>query len=184
MAFKLKTSKKAEDIFNEIESSVNLPWYTLVKLAMALSIKQGPVELKGTNVEQSNRDLNRQTITGDADVLYKCLIEIVEELKVMMETHPISDIVRTLVERTNYIKMLEDEETQDARNRIENIHELIKRAEYFEETASEPTLEKFLEDIVLTEDTEYNDEEDVVKLMTINVTKGEEFDTVFLGCKD
>lgn len=79
MAFKLKTSKKAEDIFNEIESSVNLPWYTLVKLAMALSIKQGRIELKGTNVEQSNRDLNRQTITGDADVLYKCLIEIVEE---------------------------------------------------------------------------------------------------------
>lgn len=105
---------------------------------------------------------------------------IIEELKEMMNTHPISDIVRTLVERTNYIKELEEEQTQDARNRIGYIYELIKRAEYFEETASEPTLEKFLEDIVLTEDTEYDDEEDRVKLMTINVTKGEEFDTVFL----
>ncbi|MCQ2979291.1 MAG: ATP-dependent helicase [Clostridia bacterium] len=105
---------------------------------------------------------------------------IVEELKEMMNTNSISDIVRTLVERTNYIKMLEDEETQDARNRIENIYELIKRAEAFEESAEEPTLEKFLENISLVDDTEYNDSNEVVKLMSINVTKGEEFDTVFL----
>ena len=105
---------------------------------------------------------------------------IIEELKEMMNTHPISDIVRTLVERTHYIEELEEEQTQDARNRINYIYELVKRAEYFEEHSSEPTLEKFLEDIALTEDTEYNDEEDTVKLMTINVTKGEEFDTVFL----
>lgn len=105
---------------------------------------------------------------------------IIEELKEMMETHPISDIVSTLVERTNYIKMLEEEETQDARNRIENIWELVKRAEAFETTAEEPTLEKFLENISLTEDTNYNDSNDVVKLMTINTVKGHEFDTVFL----
>ena len=79
MAFKLKTSKKTEEIFNEMEGSINLPWYTLVKLAMALSLKKGHIEIKGANVEQSSRDLNRQTITGDADVLYKCLIELVEQ---------------------------------------------------------------------------------------------------------
>ena len=39
MAFKLKTSKKASEIFDRIESSENLPCYTLVKLAMALSLR-------------------------------------------------------------------------------------------------------------------------------------------------
>lgn len=105
---------------------------------------------------------------------------IVEELKRMMQTESVSTIVSTLVNRTNYIKMLEEEETQDAKSRIENINELIKRAEYFEETNEEPTLERFLEDITLVEDTIYNDSKDAVKLMTIPATKGEEFKTVFL----
>ena len=39
MAFKLKTSKRASEIFDQIESSENLPCYTLVKLAMALSLR-------------------------------------------------------------------------------------------------------------------------------------------------
>ena len=39
MAFKLKISKKASEIFDRIESSENLPCYTLVKLAMALSLR-------------------------------------------------------------------------------------------------------------------------------------------------
>lgn len=39
MAFKLKTSQKASEIFDRIEGSENLPCYTLVKLAIALSLR-------------------------------------------------------------------------------------------------------------------------------------------------
>jgi DNA sulfur modification protein DndE len=78
MAFKLKTSKKTEEILNRIEVSENLPWYTLVKLAMALSIKDKPLEDADMKTNTLGRELNRQTITGDADALYKCLIEIQE----------------------------------------------------------------------------------------------------------
>ena len=39
MAFKLKTSKKAAEIFSRIESSEYLQCYTLVKLAIALSLR-------------------------------------------------------------------------------------------------------------------------------------------------
>jgi len=77
MAFKLKTSKKASEIFDRIESSENLPCYTLVKLAMALSLKSN-IPLKESDLQTNTlgRELNRQTITGDADVLYKCLMEL------------------------------------------------------------------------------------------------------------
>ena len=77
MAFKLKTSKKASEIFDRIESSESLPCYTLVKLAMALSLRsKEPLKESDFHTNTLGRELNRQTITGDAEVLYKCLMEL------------------------------------------------------------------------------------------------------------
>ena len=77
MAFKLKTSKRASEIFDQIERSENLPCYTLVKLAMALSLRsKKPLEESDFRTNTLGRELNRQTITGDADAVYKCLMEL------------------------------------------------------------------------------------------------------------
>lgn len=77
MAFKLKTSKKTAEIFDRIEGSECLPCYTLVKLAIALSLRSKE-HLKESDFHTNTlgRELNRQTITGDADALYKCLMEL------------------------------------------------------------------------------------------------------------
>ena len=79
MAFKLKTSQRTEEIFNRIESSEKLPWPTLMRLALSLSIRQGPLMEIELFSDSLGRELNRQTITGDADSIYKCLIELQEE---------------------------------------------------------------------------------------------------------
>lgn len=77
MAFKLRTSKRTSEIFEQIESSENLPCYTLVKLAMALSLRsKEPLKASDFHTNTLGRELNRQTITGDADALYKCLMEL------------------------------------------------------------------------------------------------------------
>lgn len=76
MAFKLKTSKKTEEILTQIESRVNIPYATLVKLSLALSLRQGPLTEEDFKTNNLGRELNRQTITGDADPLYKCLFEV------------------------------------------------------------------------------------------------------------
>ena len=77
MAFKLKTSKKSEEIFSRIEASENLPFYVTVKLAMAMSMRsEQPLIEKDFHTNTLGRELNRQTITGDADALYKCLMEL------------------------------------------------------------------------------------------------------------
>ena len=77
MAFKLKTSKKTSEIFERIEGSENLPCYTLVKLAIAMSLRSSvPLQEADFHTNTLGRELNRQTITGDADALYKCLIEL------------------------------------------------------------------------------------------------------------
>ena len=77
MAFKLKTSKKAVEIFDHIEGSEGLPCYTLAKLAIALSLRsKEPLKESDFHTNTLGRELNRQTITGDADALYKCLMEL------------------------------------------------------------------------------------------------------------
>ena len=84
MGFKFKTSKQTEEIFDRIESSENLPWPTLMKLALSLSIRQGRLIELELYTDSLGKELNRPTITGDYDAIYKCLIEF-------QEGHHISD---------------------------------------------------------------------------------------------
>lgn len=75
MAYKLKVSQQADEIFNRIGASENLPWPTLMRLALSPSIRQGPLMEIELFSDNRGREVSRQTITGDADTLYKCLVE-------------------------------------------------------------------------------------------------------------
>ena len=68
MIFKLKTSQKTQQIFAEIGKSTSLKPYTLVKHAIAWSLKE---QGKITSFSSDNEglELNRQTITGEYDDL-------------------------------------------------------------------------------------------------------------------
>ena len=77
MIFRLKTSKRTQEIFEELENRTNYKTYTLVKHAIAWSL------LENTSVfdyksDSDGVDLNRQTITGDNDTYFKVLIGQVE----------------------------------------------------------------------------------------------------------
>lgn len=83
MIFKIKTSKKTMDIFEEIAASEHLQPFILSKLAISLYIKNGKPLLKNNFVVDNNGlELNRQTITGEYDDLYKCLIQNKEKTKI------------------------------------------------------------------------------------------------------
>lgn len=77
MVFRLKTSKKTEEIFKDLESRTHLKPFTLVKHAIAWSIKEN-TSVMGYKSDSDGLDLNRQTITGDYDIYFKVLIEQVE----------------------------------------------------------------------------------------------------------
>lgn len=77
MVFRLKTSKQTEEIFKDLESRTHLKPFTLVKHAIAWSVKEN-TSVEGYKSDSDGLDLNRQTITGDYDVYFKVLIEQVE----------------------------------------------------------------------------------------------------------
>lgn len=87
MAFKLKVSQETEEIFNRIEKSERLPWPTLMRLALSLSIRQGSLTELELYSDTLGRELNRQTITGDADSLFKCLIGLQEKCHISDEEY-------------------------------------------------------------------------------------------------
>ncbi len=77
MIFRLKTSKQTQEIFQQLESKTNYKPYTLVKHAIAWSLKEH-TSVKDFRSDSEGLDLNRQTITGDYEVYFKVLIEEVE----------------------------------------------------------------------------------------------------------
>ncbi|MCI9221725.1 MAG: DndE family protein [Lachnospiraceae bacterium] len=77
MVFRLKTSKRTQDIFQELERRTNYKPYTLVKHAIAWSVKEN-TSVENFVSDSDGLDLNRQTITGDNEAYFKVLIEEVE----------------------------------------------------------------------------------------------------------
>lgn len=83
MIFKIKTSKKTMEIFEEIGASEHLQPYILAKLSISMCIKNNE-KLTENDFKTDNEglELNRQTITAEYDDLYKCLIQNKEKKKI------------------------------------------------------------------------------------------------------
>ena len=80
MVFKIRTSKKTMAIFEEIAASTNYAPFILSKLAISMSLKsKSPLKESDFKTDSFGLELNRQTITGEWDGLYKSLMEMFEE---------------------------------------------------------------------------------------------------------
>ena len=79
MVFKIRTSKRTMAIFEEMSASTNYAPFILSKLAISMSLKSKEI-LRETDFKTDSYgiELNRQTITGEWDELYKSLIEMFE----------------------------------------------------------------------------------------------------------
>ncbi len=123
----------------------------------------------------------------------KSLFDVIEEGKELKFKEMILDIIDkskdlSLTElidyifaKTNMLKVLEDENTLDSNLRVENLMEFKSITESFQKETGTVNLEDFLANISLVSDiTEYEDDSDVVTLMTIHSAKGLEFKVVFV----
>ena len=108
-------------------------------------------------------------------------VNAIEELKAKKDEMPISELIKETLKKTGYTKALQNENTIEAENRIENLDEFLTVAIEFEEQEAENGLREFLEGITLSSDIDDLDEDaDYVTLMTLHSAKGLEFPVVFL----
>ena len=90
-----------------------------------------------------------------------------------------ADLLKFLIDRTGYMKVLEAEDTPEAYSRIENLRELVNAAADSRDRAE--TLDQFLDHAALIADTDDYDERAQITLMSLHAAKGLEFPLVFLS---
>jgi DNA helicase-2/ATP-dependent DNA helicase PcrA len=89
------------------------------------------------------------------------------------------ELIKFLIDRTGYIRSLEEEGTPEAFSRIENLKELANAAQDAQERGE--TLAEFLDHAALVSDADQYDPEARVTLMTLHSAKGLEFPLVVLA---
>ena len=108
--------------------------------------------------------------------------ELIEALRGKLGKTSLVDLTKELLEATGYSKELEAEGTEEAKGRLENIDELISKIAAYEESAKEPTLSGFLEEVALVADIDSLEESsNYVILMTLHSAKGLEFPYIYMA---
>ncbi|HEX7961666.1 MAG TPA: UvrD-helicase domain-containing protein [Terriglobales bacterium] len=90
----------------------------------------------------------------------------------------IPEVIKFLIDRSGYVKQLEDEATPEAFSRIENLQELVNAARDARDRGE--SLNEFLDHAALVSDTDQYNVDSRITLMTLHSAKGLEFPLVFL----
>jgi DNA helicase-2/ATP-dependent DNA helicase PcrA len=102
------------------------------------------------------------------------LIEALDRWRGQRDSLPHTELAEIVLDESGYTEMWQKDRSADAAGRLENLKELVRSMEEFE------NLQGFLEHISLVMDNEKAAEADAVNIMTLHSAKGLEFDTVFL----
>ncbi len=111
--------------------------------------------------------------------------DMIADLGEKARTLPLDEVYDALLEQSGYRLALEMQGSEEAQSRLDNIRELKSSIlDYMKRTAElggEPSLEGFLEELSLISDVDkYDENADVVTMMTMHSAKGLEFPHVFL----
>jgi DNA helicase II / ATP-dependent DNA helicase PcrA len=104
----------------------------------------------------------------------KGVLECFDRWRAQKDALPHNELAEIVLDESGYTEMWQKDRSADAAGRLENLKELIRSMEEFE------NLQGFLEHISLVMDTDKGEGVDSVSIMTLHAAKGLEFDTVFL----
>src|SRR4029077_2729203 len=102
------------------------------------------------------------------------LIDAIERWRAQRDSLPHVQLAEIVLDESGYTEMWQKDRSADAAGRLENLKELVRPMEEFEDLAG------FLEHISLVMDTDRGEGNEAVSIMTLHSAKGLEFDTVFL----
>jgi DNA helicase II / ATP-dependent DNA helicase PcrA len=109
----------------------------------------------------------------------EAFLRLIDRFRAKLESTPYPQLTAELIEESGYGPMLREERTDEAKERLQNLEELLKGME--EHQSSDRTLQDFLEQVALVTDLDsYDGSLDRVTLMTLHAAKGLEFPVVFM----
>jgi DNA helicase-2/ATP-dependent DNA helicase PcrA len=123
--------------------------------------------------------LEEHVFPGRAEAALSVFHRMISELASQVDSRPIADTLRDVMERTGYRKMLEEENTEEAKTRLANLDELLNAAADAGERGE--TIREFLDHAALVADADSVDGRSPVSLLTMHNAKGLEFPVVFIA---
>jgi len=104
----------------------------------------------------------------------RALMESFDRWRKQMDSVPHTELAEIVLDESGYTEMWQKDRSADAAGRLENLKELVRSMEDFE------NLQGFLEHISLVMDRDGGADDEAVSLMTLHSAKGLEFNNVFL----
>lgn len=114
-------------------------------------------------------------IRGKQSESLQKLLQYFKNWQEQLKTIPHWQVVDNMLIESGYIDMWKGEGTEEAKERIDNIKELLRALEEFSD------LPEYLEHVSLISDADNINDDSKVNIMTMHASKGLEFDSVFLA---
>lgn len=98
MIYRVRTSKETMKIFESLGASYGLQPFALSKIAIALSIRSGSLSTEDFQTDTEGLELNRQTIFGEYETLFKALLTM-EKKTVLSDEEFFPTLVKAHLDR-------------------------------------------------------------------------------------
>ena len=137
---------------------------------------------KGVSLWASLGSLADANLSAGAIKRFREFKTLIENLRADKDRMTVLEIAKNILDKTSYIKELEQEDSIESHNRIENIYELINAITEFEKISPDRSLAGYLTSVSLVSDLDdLKDDASRVTLMTLHLAKGLEFKAVFIA---
>ncbi|MEA5113336.1 MAG: UvrD-helicase domain-containing protein [Geobacteraceae bacterium] len=108
-------------------------------------------------------------------------VALMDGFAALVDAIPLPELASRVIRETGYDVRLKEERTEEAKDRLANIQELLAALDDFESTSEEKSLSAYLEQVALISDVERGERNrNSVTLMTLHSAKGLEFPLVFM----
>ena len=109
-------------------------------------------------------------------------VNTIETLRKQVNKLSVSEFYTEMLEKIGYIKQLKREQSVEAMSRVDNLQEFGNVIVQFEQEQEQNSLEQFLDEMSLSSPADaLTLEEEAVTLMTLHISKGLEFNSVFIS---
>jgi DNA helicase-2/ATP-dependent DNA helicase PcrA len=123
--------------------------------------------------------LDRRMLPGRAETALSAFRRMIETLSENIESKPVHEVLAAILDSSGYRAMLEQEASEESRQRISNLEELLNAAADAAERGE--SLRDFLDHAALVSDADSADSKAQVSLLTMHNAKGLEFPVVFIA---
>lgn len=123
--------------------------------------------------------LSQNILSGVAANRVERFVALMEDFRARLEETPYPQLTAELIQESGYAQMLKSDNTQESRDRMDNLDQLLAGME--ERSGNAQDLHEYLEQIALVTDLDTKEmQSERITLMTLHAAKGLEFPVVFM----